>query len=168
MDLTSRFKGTLPFYKTDIELWQRVARICESTNAGRLMGLPVGLVSNFLFAARIFTTFGESAFKGSANIAAAPFTKKAAALTGVKQLLSLFPLALKIALLLPILIIGNLYIQSGLLLFGASFALRQAKNYEQKIAKIQGKTTVRQPNPQIAPNSPFSRLQELDEPFKVP
>lgn len=168
MELASRLEGTLPFYRANVDLWKGVARICDRTNAGRLIGLPVGIATNVLFIARTFTTFGESAFKGTANIAAAPFNKKAFVLTGIKQLASLIPQALKIVLLIPHLIIKNLYIQSGLLIFGGSFAKKQVQNYEESIAKALVKATTKPHNHLQAQSSPIANLPELHEPYKVP
>lgn len=130
MDLTTTKESSIPLWKANETLWRGVEKACNVTSAGRLLALPVSVAESLINLTRITACFGERAFKGVANITAAPFTKKAKVWTGVKQLAGLIPTILRLPFLPLNIILTNLTTQTMLLVRGAGYARSEADDYE--------------------------------------
>lgn len=129
MDLTTTKESSIFLWKTNEKLWRGVEKACNKTSAGRLLAFPVSVAEDVVNLTRLTACFGEKAFKGVANISAAPYCKNAKVWTGVKQLLSLIP-GVSIFFLPVWIIVRNLVTQTLLLARGASYAREEADDYQ--------------------------------------
>lgn len=136
MDFDTKKEYAAPFNRAEAYVWKKVAGLCEKSFCGRLLALPISLAAtNALEILRFFTIFGESAFKGAANIAASPCVEDARVWKGFKQLSSLVTQGTCIILLPLILLVQNIYYLALLLIFGSVFAHKKEKDCKDRLPK---------------------------------
>lgn len=160
MKLYTRTECTVPFNKANAVIWEATAKVCAKTGAGNLLGFPVWAATEVVNFGRDISKFGETFFKGTANVTASPCVKDAKFFRGLLQLTMLIPQGFKI-LILPIsILVNSLAAQTFLLIGGQKFAQVAAEEYRRRVEREIGCQQVAQkinPNVTAESNSPIPK-----------
>lgn len=130
MDLSVSYESKVAILKQREQVYQFFGKLCKKSRFSNLAGLPLCFANHTLRITQSFANLGELAFKGSANIAAAPFVKKASVVKGLSQLGLILPKFMGLCFLPIYLLVDGFIIQSGLLFSGTSFTKKRAERCE--------------------------------------